>query len=151
MLSQRHAIIRQEHNLQAATNGAVAVDRGGEILLCRLAHGAIGAENAHLLGTLLVSKLHQAALARQRVREEQRRYFWLYMDEFHHFATPSMASVLSGVRKYRLGLVLAHQELAQLDSVPEVASAAPWRVDAWSDAAAARVKTKSRKTKSTPT
>jgi hypothetical protein len=95
----------------------------GKILLARLAHGAIGAENAHLLGTLLVSKLHQAALGRQRVREEERRFFWLYMDEFHHFATPSMATVLSGVRKYRLGLVLAHQELQQLDAVPEVASA----------------------------
>jgi hypothetical protein len=95
----------------------------GKILLARLSHGAIGAENAHLLGTLLVSKLHQAALGRQRVKEEQRRFFWLYMDEFHHFATPSMATVLSGVRKYRLGLVLAHQELQQLDAVPEVASA----------------------------
>src|SRR5581483_954415 len=98
------------------------LDRG-KILLARLSHGAIGAENSYLLGTLLVSKLHQLALGRQRQREEQRRYFWLYIDEFHQFATPSMASILSGARKYRLGLILAHQELQQLDNVPEVASA----------------------------
>jgi len=75
------------------------------------------------LGTLIVSKLHQMALGRQRVKEEDRRFFSLYIDEFHNFATPSMASILSGIRKYKLGLVLAHQELRQLDAVPEVAAA----------------------------
>jgi Type IV secretion-system coupling protein DNA-binding domain len=94
-----------------------------KILLARLSHGVIGAENAYLLGTLLVSKLHQLALGRQRMREEERRYFWLYIDECHHFATPSMATILSGVRKYRMGLVLAHQELQQLEGVPEFAAA----------------------------
>ena len=58
-----------------------------------------------------------------RQREEDRRFFWLYVDEFHQFATPSMAAILSGARKYRLGLILAHQELQQLEKVPEVASA----------------------------
>ncbi|MFT3784896.1 MAG: type IV secretion system DNA-binding domain-containing protein [Tepidisphaeraceae bacterium] len=95
----------------------------GKILLARLSHGAIGAENAYLLGTLLLSKVHQLALGRQRQREQERRYFWLYVDEFHHFAIPSMASVLSGIRKYRLGLVLAHQELQQLEHVGDVANA----------------------------
>jgi hypothetical protein len=97
---------------------------GGKIFLARLSHGAIGEENTHLLGSLVVSKFHQIALGRQQVKEERRRHFWLYIDEFHHFATPSMASLLSGVRKYRLGLILAHQELHQLESrSPDVASA----------------------------
>ena len=88
----------------------------GKVILCRLSHGAIGEENAYLLGTLLVSKLHQVAMSRQDVAEEQRRPFYLYIDEFHHFVTESMASILSGARKYRLGLVLAHQDLRQLQS-----------------------------------
>jgi hypothetical protein len=88
----------------------------GKIILCRLSHGAIGEENAYLLGTLLVSKLHQVAMSRQDLAEEQRRPFYLYIDEFHHFVTESMASILSGARKYRLGLVLAHQDLRQLQS-----------------------------------
>ena len=95
-----------------------------KIFLARLSHGAIGEENAHLLGAFLVSKFHQTAMARQQTAEKLRHPFWLYVDEFQHFATPSMAALLSSVRKYRLGLVLAHQELHQLENrSPEVASA----------------------------
>jgi hypothetical protein len=93
-----------------------AVMNEGKILLAKLAQGAIGEENAHLLGSLLVSKFHQLALSRQEIAASSRRPFTLYIDEFHNFVTPSMASILSGARKYRLGLVLAHQELQQLQS-----------------------------------
>lgn len=86
----------------------------GQIFLAKLAHGAIGQENASLLGSLLVSKIHQMAIARQEIQQQSRRPFYLYIDEFQHFATPSMESILSGARKYGLGLVLAHQELRQL-------------------------------------
>ncbi len=94
-----------------------------KIFLAKLAQGAIGEENAYLLGTLLVSKFHQLAIGRQQLEEAQRQYFWCYIDECHHFVTPSMASILSGARKYRLGLVLAHQELSQLQHCSDVASA----------------------------
>lgn len=87
----------------------------GKVLLARLSQGAIGEENACLLGSLLVSKIHQAALARQALDRPNRRPYFLYIDEFHNFVTPSMAALLSGVRKYGLGLVLAHQELRQLE------------------------------------
>jgi energy-coupling factor transporter ATP-binding protein EcfA2 len=85
-----------------------------KILLVKLSQGAIGEENSHLLGTLLMSKLYQTALSRQDTNN--RPFFSCYLDEFHHFITPSMESVLSGVRKYNLGLVLAHQEFRQLQS-----------------------------------
>ena len=85
-----------------------------KILLAKLSQGTIGEENAHLLGTLLVSKLHQVALSRADTDAAQRSDFYLYVDEFQHFVTPSMASLLSGVRKYRIGLTLAHQDLVQL-------------------------------------
>jgi hypothetical protein len=94
----------------------------GKILLAKLAQGAIGEENAYLLGALLVSKFHQLALSRQELAAATRRPFYLYIDEFHHFATPSMAAVLSGARKYGLGLCLAHQDLRQLGD-SDVASA----------------------------
>jgi len=84
------------------------------IFLAKLAQGLIGEENAYLLGALIVSKLHQAAMARQATPEAERPPFFLYVDEFQDFITPSMASILSGARKYRFGLVLAHQELRQL-------------------------------------
>jgi hypothetical protein len=97
----------------------------GRVVIARLSHGAIGEENAYLLGALLVAKIHQSALSRQDQTAHSRRDFFLYADEFHHFATPSMASILSGVRKYGLGLVLAHQDLRQLGGrTDEIASAA---------------------------
>jgi hypothetical protein len=88
----------------------------GKIFLAKLAQGAIGEENAYLLGTLLVSKFHQLAMSRQQTAAALRRDFYLYIDEFHHFVTPSMAAILAGARKYRLALTLAHQELQQLMS-----------------------------------
>lgn len=88
----------------------------GKVLLARLSQGAIGEENAYLLGTLLVSKLHQLAMSRQELAAAERRPFYLYIDEFHNFITPSMEQILSGARKYRLGLVLAHQDLRQIQS-----------------------------------
>lgn len=90
----------------------------GKILLIKLSHGVIGEENAHLLGSLLVSKFHQLALARQQTAKENRRPYFLYLDEFQHFVTPSMASLLTESRKYGLGLTLAHQTLSQLHGSP---------------------------------
>jgi len=94
----------------------------GKIFLARLPEGC-GAENSYLLGTLLVSKFQQLAMARQSQPAAARRDFWLYIDEFDHFITPSMAEILKGARKYRLGLTLAHQELHQLQEDAKVASA----------------------------
>lgn len=95
-----------------------------KIFLAKLAQGAIGEENAYLLGSLLVSKFHQLALSRQGLAEADRRPFYLYVDEFQHFVTPSMASILAGARKYGLGLTLAHQDLRQLESRDENVAAA---------------------------
>ncbi len=95
----------------------------GRIFLAKLSEGLCGTENSYLLGTLLVSKFQQLAMARQSQAAAQRRPFWLYIDEFDHFITPSMAEILKGARKYRLGLTLAHQELHQLQADSKVASA----------------------------
>jgi len=96
---------------------------GGKILLAKLPEGLLGRENAYLLGTLLMSKFQQIAMSRQAQQIAARRDFWLYVDEFANFITPSMAEILKGTRKYRVGLTLAHHELHQLQRDPEVASA----------------------------
>lgn len=97
---------------------------GRKILLARLAQGGIGEENAHLLGSLLVARIAQAAMSRQEMATTDRTPFFTYVDEFHHFVTPSVAAILSGARKYGLGLTLAHQEMRQLKMrSEEVASA----------------------------
>jgi len=86
----------------------------GKILLCKLSHGAVGETNSYLLGSLLCSRIQQTAMMRQNIPEEKRRTFILAIDEFHNFICRSMESILSGARKYRLGLCLAHQEMQQL-------------------------------------
>jgi hypothetical protein len=96
----------------------------GKVLLIKLSQGAIGIENAALLGSLFTAKFQQLVMGRQEVAEAARRPFFLYIDEFHNFITPSIASLLTGARKYRLGLVLAHQDLTQLlNADRDVASA----------------------------
>ena len=94
-----------------------------KIFLAKLSEGLCGEENSYLLGTLLVSKFQQLAMARQAQKQEIRQDFWLYIDEFQHFISPSMAKILTGARKYRIGFTLAHQELHQLQSDAKVASA----------------------------
>lgn len=85
-----------------------------KVILIKLSQGLIGAENSYLLGALLVSKIHQAAMARQLQSKDTRVPFYLYIDEFQHFITPSMSDILSGARKYQLGLVLVHQSMEQV-------------------------------------
>lgn len=90
-----------------------------KILLIKLSQGLIGEENSYLLGTLLISKLQQTALSRQDIAADQRRFFAIYVDEFHHFVTPSLATLLSGIRKYGVGLTLAtqsHRQVAERDA-----------------------------------
>lgn len=114
----RHVVAQRKNSLDFR-----AIMDGGKVLLVRLSHGSIGEENAHLLGSLIVSKFGQMAMARAAIESGDRRDFHLYLDEFHAFMTPSMAEIITGARKYRLGLVLAHQHLGQLKRVDEVAGA----------------------------
>ena len=95
----------------------------GKIFLAKLPEGLLGKENSYLLGTLLMSKFQQMAMSRQAKQVAARRDFWIYADEFHNYISPSMAEILSGARKYRIGLTLAHHELHQLQRSPDVASA----------------------------
>lgn len=83
-----------------------------KILLFKLSQGLIGMENSFLLGSLLLSKIHQAIFRRQQ--HTTRNPIFLYLDEFHNFITPSIKEMLSGVRKYNVGLTLSHQDLQQL-------------------------------------
>jgi len=115
----RHMVSQKENRLDFA-----AIMNGRKILLAKLSQGLIGEENSYLLGTLIVSKLNQIATSRQNMAASERKPFYLYIDEFHNFVTPSLAAILSGARKYNLGLILAHQELHQLSNRDsEVASA----------------------------
>jgi len=85
-----------------------------KIILVKLSQGLVGKENSQLLGSIILSKINQAALSRQD--SSQRPPFYVYLDEFHNVITPSISEILEGSRKYGLGLILAHQQLSQIKS-----------------------------------
>lgn len=86
-----------------------------KILLINLSKGSVGEINSKLLGLIVVSKLQMGALARQKMAKEQRKDFFLYIDEFQNYITDSIEVILSEARKYRLSLNMAHQYIAQLE------------------------------------
>ncbi|MGD0576530.1 MAG: type IV secretion system DNA-binding domain-containing protein, partial [Candidatus Staskawiczbacteria bacterium] len=85
-----------------------------KIFIMDLSKGRIGEDNSHLLGALLITRLQLAAMSRVDIPEEDRKDFYLYVDEFQNFATESFANILSEARKYRLNITLGHQYIAQL-------------------------------------
>ena len=91
----------------------------GKILVVNLSKGLIGEDNASILGAFLVTKVQLAAMSRSDIPHVQdRRPFYLYVDEFQNFATDSFAVILSEARKYGLNLTVANQYVAQMtDSV----------------------------------
>ncbi len=87
----------------------------GKILLVNLDKGQIGEGPATTLGSFLVSHLALSAVQRSNIPEEKRKDFAIVLDEFQTFTTLSVATMLAELRKYRVGMVLAHQHLSQLD------------------------------------
>ncbi|GMQ95040.1 MAG: hypothetical protein BMS9Abin13_150 [Patescibacteria group bacterium] len=86
-----------------------------KILLVNLSKGRLGDINSNLIGLIVVGKILMAALSRVDAPAETRHDFYLYIDEFQNVTTNSISTILSEARKYRLGLNIAHQFIAQLD------------------------------------
>jgi CxxC-x17-CxxC domain-containing protein len=93
----------------------------GKILLLNLSKGKIGEDTSALLGAMIITKIQLAAMSRVDTPEEERRDFYLYVDEFQNFATESFANILSEARKYHLDLTIAHQYVEQLDEKVQAA------------------------------
>ena len=88
----------------------------GKILIVNLSRGLIGEDNAAILGAMLVTKIQLAAMSRADIpRLEDRKPFYLYVDEFQNFATDSFAVILSEARKYALNLTIANQYISQME------------------------------------
>ncbi len=86
-----------------------------KILLVNLSKGRLGEINANLIGMIVVGKILMAALSRVDSPGMNLPPFFLHIDEFQNVSTPSISAILSEARKYKLGLVVAHQFIAQLD------------------------------------
>lgn len=85
----------------------------GKILICNFSKGLIGEDTSELFGIAVLAKLQLAALHRARLPQKDRIPFYLYVDEFQNFATPSFIQMLSEARKYKLFLTMAEQSTSQ--------------------------------------
>jgi hypothetical protein len=118
----RPKLIRNMVSQKRSLDMASLMDKRA-IILVKLSHGLMGEENSYLLGASIVAKIQQAAMARQAKAQDARTPFFLYIDEFHHFATPSLSHILTGTRKYGLGLIVSHQDMQQVSRHdPELAA-----------------------------
>jgi type IV secretory pathway TraG/TraD family ATPase VirD4 len=104
-------IIGQQHS---AFNFRTLMDER-KILLVNLSKGRLGEINSNLIGMIFVGKILMAALSRVDDPTMSFPPFYLHIDEFQNISTPAIASILSEARKYKLGLSVAHQFIAQLD------------------------------------
>ncbi|PJB06929.1 hypothetical protein CO123_01065 [bacterium (Candidatus Howlettbacteria) CG_4_9_14_3_um_filter_37_10] len=86
-----------------------------KILIINLSSGRIGEDNSALLGSMMITKIQLAAMSRADIPAEERKDFYLYVDEFQNFATESFAKILSEARKYRLDLIVANQYITQME------------------------------------
>lgn len=87
----------------------------GKILICNFSKGLIGEDTSELLGIMVLAKLQLASLRRARLKQSERKPFYLYVDEFQNFATMSFVQMLSESRKYKLFLTMAEQSTSQQD------------------------------------
>lgn len=104
-------------NIVGQTNSTIHMPdiiNTGKIFLVNLSKGKIGEDNSALLGAMLVTKIYLASMERVRIPEEERKDFYLYVDEFQNFVNESFATILAEARKYRLDLTIAHQYAGQL-------------------------------------
>ncbi|MGL5831360.1 MAG: type IV secretion system DNA-binding domain-containing protein, partial [Candidatus Altimarinota bacterium] len=99
---------------KSAFNFRQAMDNQ-QVLLINLSKGKIGDLNTQLLGLVVVARIQMAAMSRVDIPEDQRKDFYLYVDEFQNFSTDSFASILSEARKYHLALIMANQYIKQLE------------------------------------
>ncbi len=110
------SIIRNVVGQPKSTIDIFKIMNEGKIFLVNVSKGRIGEDNSALLGGMIITKIQLAAMERVRIPEEERKDFYLYVDEFQNFATDSFANILSEARKYRLNLTVAHQYTAQLET-----------------------------------
>ncbi|MEK9153611.1 MAG: TraM recognition domain-containing protein, partial [Patescibacteria group bacterium] len=92
-----------------------------KIIFINLSKGRLGEENASFFGSMFITKIKQAGMARANIPEKDRLDFYLYIDEFHNLVTETFENLLSEARKYGICLTMAHQYMSQL--IPKVQGA----------------------------
>jgi hypothetical protein len=106
----RHILLQEKTSLNIAD-----IMNEGKILLVNLSKGDITEDQSRFFGIILTAIIWLAANQRSRIPEEERRDFFLYVDEFQNFASPLFSEIVSEGRKFHISLIASHQNLAQIE------------------------------------
>jgi type IV secretory system conjugative DNA transfer VirD4/TraG family protein len=87
----------------------------GSLILINTAKDLLQKEGCELLGRFFIALIGQAVQERAVIEPDRRRSTFVYIDEAHDYFDSSLDSLLNTARKYNTGLILAHQNLDQLD------------------------------------
>ncbi len=85
-----------------------------KILIVNLSKGRLGEMNSYMLGMIIVAKIYTAIMERVDMSADTRNDYFLYVDEFQNMATDTFSNILSEARKFRLGLAITNQYIAQI-------------------------------------
>ncbi len=108
----RHILLQAESTIKFAD----IMDQG-KVLLVNLSKGNLGEERSGFFGTLIISLIQMAAYQRAQIPEDERRDFFLYIDEFQNFANAHFADIFSEARKFHVFIIPSHQNVAQIEDV----------------------------------
>jgi type IV secretory pathway TraG/TraD family ATPase VirD4 len=106
----RNILLQEKSTLRIAD-----IMNEGKILLVNLSKGDLGEDQSKFFGTILTALIWMAAYQRTKIPETKRRDFFVYVDEFQNFATPQFSSITSEGRKFRISLIVSHQNIAQME------------------------------------
>ena len=106
----RHILMQETSSLRIAD-----IMNEGKILLVNLSKGELGEDQSSFFGTIITSLIWMAAFQRTKIPEKERKDFFLYVDGFQNFATPRFAEITSEGRKFRVSLIVSHQNIAQIE------------------------------------
>jgi len=106
----RNILLQEKSTLRIAD-----IMNEGKILLVNLSKGDLGEDQSKFFGTILTALIWMAAYQRTKIPEAKRRDFFVYVDEFQNFATPQFSSITSEGRKFRISLIVSHQNIAQME------------------------------------
>lgn len=106
----RHILLQEKSTIRIAD-----IMNEGKILLVNLSKGDIGEDQSEFFGTILTALIWTAAYQRAKIPEKQRKDFFVYVDEFQNLATPQFGAITSEGRKFRISLIVSHQNIAQIE------------------------------------
>lgn len=86
----------------------------GKIILINTAKDLLGQEGSAIFGRFFIALIAQAAVQRAALPPHKRRPSFVYIDEAQDYFDENISNLLHQARKYRVGLVFAHQNVDQL-------------------------------------